>query len=376
MRSRRDVLGALAAMAAASRVAAAPASAALATAPVDTVRRGRAITFPHDHGAHVDSRIEWWYVTGWLGAELSQPSHGFQVTFFRRRTGLAEGIESRFAARHVLMGHAALTDVKRQTHQHAQRLARWAGDNQPSRRDRATVGGADVAIGAWHIRRANESAAAPWQARVEAPDWSLVMALQPTQGVLLQGDKGFSQKGPAADQASHYYTEPQLAVTAELQWQGRPQALQGRAWLDHEWSDTLLHPQAMGWDWMGINLDDGSALTAFALRRRDGSVLWAGGSFRRADGKTQIFGATDVKLAPGRTWRSPATAAVYPVQWGLTCPAGQFELRSALDAQELDSTATTGTVYWEGLSSLHGADGARLGWGYLEMTGYAGPVRW
>jgi HAE1 family hydrophobic/amphiphilic exporter-1 len=32
----------------------------------------------------------------------------------------------------------------------------------------------------------------------------------------------------------------------------------------------------------------------------------------------------------------------------------------------------TGTIYWEGLSSLHDASGRRIGMGYLEMTGYAG----
>jgi predicted secreted hydrolase len=34
--------------------------------------------------------------------------------------------------------------------------------------------------------------------------------------------------------------------------------------------------------------------------------------------------------------------------------------------------SATGTVYWEGLSTLHAADGRRVGIGYLEMTGYAG----
>ena len=46
-----------------------------------------------------------------------------------------------------------------------------------------------------------------------------------------------------------------------------------------------------------------------------------------------------------------------------------------LDAQELDSRASTGTVYWEGLSELLDARGRRIGRGYLEMTGYAAPIK-
>jgi predicted secreted hydrolase len=54
----------------------------------------------------------------------------------------------------------------------------------------------------------------------------------------------------------------------------------GKAWLDHEWSEEILHPDALGWDWIGMNLLDGSALTAFRLRDKDGNALWDGGSFR------------------------------------------------------------------------------------------------
>ena len=163
---------------------------------------------------------------------------------------------------------------------------------------------------------------------------------------------------------------------ADVGVDGRVQTLSGRAWLDHEWSDTLLHPDAVGWDWAGINLDDGGALTVFVLRRADGRAIWAGGSHRPAGGAVRNFAANEVSFTPGSTWRSPATGAVYPVQWSVNCPVGRFALRSLLEAQEIDARATTGTVYWEGLSSLHDAHGTRHGWGYLEMTGYAGKLRW
>jgi predicted secreted hydrolase len=152
-------------------------------------------------------------------------------------------------------------------------------------------------------------------------------------------------------------------------------AVSGRAWLDHEWSEQLLHPEAVGWDWIGMNLDDGAALTAFRLRRADGSSLWAGGSFRAPGGALQVFAHDSLSLTPMRQWQSPDSGARYPLQWRIDTPAGRFEVRALLDAQELDSRASTGTVYWEGLSDLFDAQQRRIGTGYLEMTGYAGRLR-
>ena len=181
--------------------------------------------------------------------------------------------------------------------------------------------------------------------------------------------------------ASHYVSEPQLAVSGELkQGSAKPRAVQGQAWLDHEWSESLLPDGAVGWDWIGINLADGGALTAFRLRRADGSAVWAGGSHRprgsKGSGDVRSFGADEVRFEPLAHWSSPATRARYPVRWRVHTPVGEFEVRALLDGQELDSRASTGSVYWEGLAELLDADGgARRGRGYLEMTGYASPLR-
>ncbi len=347
----------------------------------DPVRRGRRIVLPRDHGAHLGQRIEWWYLTGWLGTSADEPTHGFQVTFFRLRTDLAHDVASRFAPRQLLMAHAALADLPRARHRHAQRLARWSGDAADAAlRARASIDDAGVRIGAWRLSRRDERGASLWTAAVDgdgrtADAWALELEMRATQPPLLQGDAGFSRRGPAEADASHYVTEPQLATRARLRIDGRSADLEGRAWFDHEWSDTLMPGGAVGWDWIGMNLDHGAALTAFQVRRGDGSAVWAGGTIREPGGAVRAFGAQDVRFEPRRTWRSPATGGAYPVQWVVVTPAGRFEVRSLLDAQEIDARAGTGTTYWEGLSSLHDAQGRRVGWGYLEMTGYVGRLR-
>ncbi len=357
------------------------------TAPDDDrIAADRRLLFPRDHGAHNGARIEWWYATGWLQAPSTATGNitatgagnalwGFQLTFFRSRTGLADTLPGRFAPRQLLFAHAALTDVAGGRHLHAQRISRWSGDAQRPEAH-ARRGDTGLAIGRWALQR--DAASGHYQALLAAPEdgFTLALQLQPSQPLLLQGDAGFSRKGPLPSQASHYYSQPQLAVTASLALGGRPQALQGRGWLDHEWSDALLAPGATGWDWLGINLADGGALTAFVLRRTDGSVLWAGGSHRPA-GSTGVrnFSPAEVVFEPQRVWRSPATGTRYPVAWRVTTPLGSMDLLALLDDQELDSRASTGTVYWEGLAELRAPGGGRIGLGYLEMTGRLQPLR-
>ena len=62
-------------------------------------------------------------------------------------------------------------------------------------------------------------------------------------------------------------------------------SIQGLSWLDHEWSSELLHPDAVGWDWVGINLIDGGSLMAFRIRKNDGSTIWSDFSMLDANGK-------------------------------------------------------------------------------------------
>jgi predicted secreted hydrolase len=88
-----------------------------------------------------------------------------------------------------------------------------------------------------------------------------------------------------------------------------------------------------------------------------------------------VFAADSVRFTPQREWQSPTSGARYPLHWQIDTPAGHFEVRALLDAQELDSRASTGTVYWEGLSELRDAQDRIVGHGYLEMTGYAAPLR-
>jgi predicted secreted hydrolase len=324
------------------------------------------VRLPSDLGSHPQARTEWWYATGSL--EGAAGLWGFQVTFFRAATGIAATQPSRFAARQLVFAHAAVTDLAGRKLRHDQRIARSGFGIAEAR-----VGETDVTLRDWRFVRQGAPDASRYRAQVasESAGFALELGLDATQPPLLQGRDGVSRKGPEAGAYSHYYSEPQLAVSGTLRLDGAAHAVRGRAWLDHEWSDAYLDPQAAGWDWIGMNLDDGSALMAFRMRRKDGGTLWAGGSFRPPAGAVRAFAPGEVAFAPRRWWRSAASNARYPVEWDVTTPAGRHVVRALLDDQELDSRASTGAIYWEGLSDLLDSRGARAGRGYLEMTGYA-----
>lgn len=323
------------------------------------VLAGVPISLPADGGSHPQFRTEWWYVTGWLSTAAGRPL-GFQVTFFRTRPTLAAGNPSAFASNQVLIAHAALSDPARGRLWHDQRLAR-AGFGLAE----AATGRTDVHVRDWSLAERPGGLAA----RVRAEGFELALMLTPGQPPLLNGRAGYSQKGPAPAAASYYYSLPGLAVKGEIRRGGGPEAVTGTAWLDHEWSSAPLDAASVGWDWVGLNLDDGGALMAFRIRDVHGATRWAGGSWRRADGSVSSLAPAEVAFTPGRRWRSPRTAIDYPVEWRLRAGALELQLQPLFDDQESDSRLSTGAIYWEG-AVLAFTGSRRLGRGYLELTGY------
>ena len=353
---RRDVL-ALAALGVCPRFARA------AVDYPDIVAGRDAVELPRDHGSHPHFRTEWWYVTGWTRGD-DGVERGVQVTFFRSRPGIGEASASAFAPRELLFAHAALADARRGALVHDQRAAR-SGLGLAS----AATATTDVAIDGWSLRRDGDV----YRAKVDARGFALDLAFSVTQPPLLQGERGVSRKGPRAGEASGYYSLPHLSIAGTIALDGRTTRVTGAAWLDHEWSSAYLAPEAAGWDWTGLNLDDGGALMAFRMRGRDGGVVWAGGSHRDAAGRVRILAPAEVAFAPGRTWRSPRTGIAYPVTFEVRAANYRVTLEPLMDDQELDARGSVGIVYWEGAVRAS-AGGSTVGRGYLELTGYGAPL--
>lgn len=328
------------------------------------VVQGVPLAFPRDFGAHPDFRNEWWYVTGWLQTD-SGKQLGFQITFFRVATEHDRANPSRFAPKDLVIAHAALTDPEIGKLMHDEKSAR-AGLGLAY----TTEGNTDVKLDDWYMVRERDGR---YRTRVNGRDFMLQFSLTPTQAPMRQDLAGFSRKGPRPEQASYYYSEPHLQVAGKITRNGKETAVDGVAWLDHEWSTAYLDPKAAGWDWFGANLDDGSALMAFRIRGKDGKQIWAYAGLRDAAGNFTLFEPGQVSFEPLRTWRSPRTDAVYPVEMRVRTGATEWHLTPVMDDQELDSRQSTGAVYWEGAVTIT-KDGKPAGRAYFEMTGYVEPL--
>jgi len=323
---------------------------------------GRTLLFPEDAGSHPEFRTEWWYVTGWL--DVAPAPLGFQVTFFRSRPHPESLNPSRFNPRHVLIAHAAISDPAHGRLHHESRSAR-AGFGLAE----AAIGATNVWIDAWQLRSERDN----YSARIDAKDFSLALDFEPTQPPLLHGENGFSVKGPDPASASYYYSLPHLRVRGRLRIASNSRDVTGTAWFDHEWSSQIMDTQAVGWDWVGLNMDDGSAIMAFKMRRRDGSAYWTGATIRTAAGVRHTLIPEAIAWETQRHWRSPRSGASYPVATQLRLGESRLDLAPLMDDQENDTRLSTGAIYWEGAVTAS-SDGQRVGRGYLELTGYVKPL--
>jgi predicted secreted hydrolase len=325
--------------------------------------------FPRDHGAHPGYQTEWWYVTGNVTDDAGRP-FGFQFTIFRREvTTSTEGRRSIWAVREILLAHGAISDIERRRFYHA----------EAARRPVAGMAGAST--GTLHVwvdgfQLDGTDAAVPWRLRAVGKDFSYDLSLQALKPPVFHGPGGVERKGDLPGQASYYYSMSRLATSGTLVLDGRSWNVSGEAWMDHEFGSATLADNQAGWDWFGLQLDDGTELMAYRMRLKGGGEdRNSAATLIAADGQPQWFGAQDFRITPRGEWRSPRSGAVYPAAWRIEIPARALDLEVVPRAadQELATRGTTGVTYWEGSVTVEGtSSGAAVkGLGYAELTGYA-----
>jgi predicted secreted hydrolase len=331
--------------------------------------------FPRDHGTHDDFRTEWWYYTGHLTADNGR-RFGYQVTFFRR------GIEpervaanrSQWTIRHLYLAHAALSDLDGKRFLYAEKVSRTG----------LGKAGADAGrLRVWIDRWSAEASASPHEHhRLQAEDdgFSLDLTVTPEKAPVVHGERGVSRKGDAPAQTSHYYSFPRLATTGTLTVDGKQHVVRGLSWMDHEFGSGDLGAEITGWDWFSVQLENRTELMLYRLRRSDGSVApVSSGTVILPDGRTQHLSSTDVTVEPSEYWASRASGGRYPSRWHIAVPALALALdvRPLLPDQELVTSRSTQVTYWEGAVEVSGElrGNSVSGQGYVELTGYAKPMK-
>lgn len=339
----------------------------------------RPLIFPADHGPHEAYQTEWWYYTGNLTTATGE-HFGYQLTFFRRtvapRNGRSAATASRLAGERpsgwrtdqVYMAHFAITDVAGRAHRSFERFSRGAAGLAGAQAEPFRVWLEDWEVAGPSIGEARLRATA----RDGDAELSLDLALRDLKGPVLQGERGYSRKGPKPGNASYYYSLPRIETTGTIVARGQKWTVAGLSWMDHEFSTSALGPELAGWDWFSLQLDDGTEVMLYALRRVDGGRdPFSAGTLIGPDGSTRVLAADEFAIQATGEWRSPRTGGRYPAGWVVTVPAAG--LRLTVTPRLADQEMRTSLPYWEGAVAVEGTRGDQpiIGTGYVELTGYA-----
>jgi predicted secreted hydrolase len=327
---------------------------------------GYRFAFPRDYFNHEDYQTEWWYYTGNVKAADGH-RFGFELTFFRQGVSRAESSNPWFV-HDLWMAHIALSDINGQRFYNEERLNRTGPG----------IAGVDAQTGmVWNGN---------WQAHIGEGDenlqgvadkFKLALHLRSLKAPVIQGQDGASQKAEGAGHASHYFSLTRLSTTGSIDLDGKTYQVDGTSWMDHEFFTGSMAANESGWDWLSLQLADGTELMLYRLRHKDGTIdPYSSGSYVDASGKTEFLSSRDFSMTPtGDSWTSTATKATYPLGWHISIPRLRMELKVTTPLRDQELASRFGTSYWEGAIDIDGSrDQSPLrGNGYLEMVGYADP---
>ncbi len=328
----------------------------------DTLRQ---FEFPRDHGLHPGFATEWWYFTGNLQTATKR-HFGFELTFFRYAlSAAAPERASSWGSNQVWLAHFTITDTLNERFLAAERMGRGA----------LGIAGAasetlDVHIRDWSARSTDGGATI--QLEAGSSDGAISLTLGDAAAVALHGERGLDQKGAQPGNASYYYSIPRMTVAGTIRLpEEAPVEVTGTAWLDREWGTSSLDADVEGWDWFGLQLDDGTNLMLYRLRNTDGSLNeFSTGTVMYRGGRTTRLAPDAVRYEILERWTSPASGVTYPIRWRVSIP--QLDLDMQVDARLENQEFNLGLRYWEGAVSLDGTAANRniSGVGYLELAGY------
>lgn len=326
--------------------------------------------FPADHGNHPEFKIEWWYFTGNLVAAEGR-EFGYQLTFFRHGVMPRDADIiplSQFVTSNVKFAHFAVSDISGSAFHFFQKLSRGAfGEAGFGEGQRLAW------IEDWSCTLGDDGV---FRIEAKADDLSLELRLKPAKPPVVHGKDGVSRKAEGEGRASHYYSFTRLLSEGILRIGKEEFVVSGLSWFDHEWATNQLAANQIGWNWLSVQLDDGSELMLYQFRTENGAAdPSSSGTFVDANGVATPLAEADFSLEPMETWSSSKSGGVYPVKWRIAIPRLQMglDVSAALDDQELRLKPIE---YWEGSIRVQGmVDGKAVkGSGYLEMTGYTGPI--
>jgi predicted secreted hydrolase len=319
--------------------------------------------FPRDHGNHPDFKTEWWYVTGHLINKANGDRYGYQLTFFRQASPKNKWRgNSSWQSDQIYMAHAAITNESVKSFVHEEKL------NRGGILANSKIGDLDVFNESWFLKRITSG---EFDLQMSVKDMQLLLRLKPITSLVTFGEKGVSRKGDDPTASSHYLTYPRMQSEGSMRLSdGSSIELEGLSWMDHEISSNQLGSTQSGWDWAGIQLNNGDSIMFYRLRLADGTQDRNSLAYYMDD-RGNIFKSTKkLRFKTLSNWTSSITGIEYPSTIELTIDNDMYIIEPTLKDQELNSKASGGLSYWEGSCRVKDRSGKVIGNAYLELTGY------
>jgi predicted secreted hydrolase len=176
----------------------------------------------------------------------------------------------------------------------------------------------------------------------------------------------------------YYYSFPRNKVKGYIKKNHSTEYVTGEGWFDHQWGYRGDLITKTGWNWFGLQLEDGRELLINEFRAiKTGDTFSPMANLIEHNGELKF--TRNLTLQPSNYWKSPLTNAIYPLNWIITIP--EFNMTINISAvfkeQEMPVIAPLNAI-WEGVCSVSGKETKPnrrsvplTGKGFLELVGYA-----
>ncbi len=378
---------------------------------------GEPITFPPDWPArggpldlmvqdlpHASSGVEWWYFNAHLTSAEGKP-YGLFGSFFRLVVGRSEK-DGSLSYAHFLTW--ALTDATEGKYYPTteleppllglmlSRLERGEGTADPRirralaeslrkgkmpRPDRTFASPVTVArdrldleYGASHFVK---EPSGDYRVKLQGTQASCELLIHPECPPHRHGRDGVVP-GKEGEEMFYYFI-PRNSVEGTLTLGDRTMSVTGSGWYDHEFGSPKARKADEGpkmevaWNWAGIQLQDGGALTIFELQEiKSGRDAGSTAVLIAPDGSEKR--SAQIRLEPLRWWRGVRSFESHPTAWAVRVPDLDIDLviEAIVEDQEI-ITVVSKPAFWEGQCTVRGtiAGDPVGGKGYFERSGFS-----
>ncbi len=315
------------------------------------------LSFPRDHGSHPKTSLfEWWYYNGDLTTESGNTYYIF-VCFFRgdprgwNVIGLpADAATWIWPIKEFIPYHFtgySIVDVKRNKYKKEYNsIFPFFWKDYVSEQDFDYKMGKDRG---W--RQPDGS----YRIQAKIKGYKLDLTLTPAdRPPLISGPEGLGNLSPE-NTLHKYYSVTRMKTEGTIKKGRQIEKVTGHCWMDHQWS-IMEEPKhkLQGWDWMGINLDNGIDFHIANVNLNPRGIHPESFiTLQYPDGRRYHHELEDFTLRPTRKWRSWKSGITYGIDWTIDVPKHDLHLtvKAKRDKQEITIIPIR---FWEGHCDVEG----------------------